>query len=452
MKKILKLFVLIVVLFAVKDKVLAERTYTDAWKIIANDKNVNWCGPYVYIGDNKIISENWDNFKRGINGGSAYLGISEINGRDDYYAITTVDMSSLKPETYFGYMDNYKIKNLNSGCPKYISTNMKGRSDYGDSSMKRYVFYGSDEIDENLKDNSYIFKYIEESEWLDCKYTINNIDIFLNYYDNGDTGLILPSFIDPGGPASFYGIEISYREIAEAWHNYRDKIYTAGNCPDICGGTSNNYKTVRSDSFYLEIDGQKYIEKKCVSSKDNSDGSIAICGLYEKFMNNIMENYENAKSCDKNKNEYCNVPYILAADKKISEINELCTNVVRIQDSEDGCVIKCFAFDKELKSLKQTYNITDVDSACGLSSRIIKFFANIFRWVKYIAPVLAIILGILDFIKAIISQNDDDLKKAQSKFLKRLIAAALLFIVPFIIEFILDRFNFAKDNPYCNLL
>ena len=64
------------------------------------------------------------------------------------------------------------------------------------------------------------------------------------------------------------------------------------------------------------------------------------------------------------------------------------------------------------------------------------------KWIKYIAPVLVIVLGILDFIKAIGSDKDDEMKKAQGRFMRRLIAAAIIFLVPFIIEFILTKMGF----------
>ena len=60
--------------------------------------------------------------------------------------------------------------------------------------------------------------------------------------------------------------------------------------------------------------------------------------------------------------------------------------------------------------------------------------------------MVVILLGIIDFIKAIVSEKDDEMKKAQGHFVKRLIAAALIFIIPFIIEFILNKMGFAANG------
>ena len=85
-------------------------------------------------------------------------------------------------------------------------------------------------------------------------------------------------------------------------------------------------------------------------------------------------------------------------------------------------------------------------STCGFSGRLMSFISNILRWAKYLLPVFVIVLGILDFMKAIGADKEDEMKKAQQRFIKRLIAAALLFIVPLILEFVLDKMGFGYDD------
>jgi hypothetical protein len=83
---------------------------------------------------------------------------------------------------------------------------------------------------------------------------------------------------------------------------------------------------------------------------------------------------------------------------------------------------------------------------CGFSGRLLVWANNILRWIKYILPVFVIVLAILDFIKAIGADKDDEMKKAQKRFITRLIAAALVFIIPLIIEFILTKMGFGYDS------
>ena len=51
-----------------------------------------------------------------------------------------------------------------------------------------------------------------------------------------------------------------------------------------------------------------------------------------------------------------------------------------------------------------------------------------------------------DLDKLISADKDDEMKKAQGKFVKRLIAAALIFLIPLIIEFVLGKMGFGYND------
>ena len=138
-------------------------------------------------------------------------------------------------------------------------------------------------------------------------------------------------------------------------------------------------------------------------------------------------------------------------DELVQKYSNYCNSAYAKCDYNDYIVTKCFDIDDQIDSILNEFNLGS-SSACGLSNRIIKWIANIFKWVKYFIPALVVIITLLDFIKAIGSQNDDDMKKAQSKLVRRLIVAALFFIIPFLIQYTLEAFNLVTDNPYCNLI
>ena len=167
---------------------------------------------------------------------------------------------------------------------------------------------------------------------------------------------------------------------------------------------------------------------------------------------------KNYKNCGKDAYD-CKKISINNINNLEDELKSICSSVLKGQNYEDAggqkkCLDRCFNLSDTLDDKKAGTDLvkSKSHSHCNMSNRIIKFIANILKWVKYVAPVLVIILGILDFIKAMAAQNDDQMKKAQGKFVKRLIAAALLFIIPFIIEFVLDKFNLVSDDPFCNLI
>lgn len=63
---------------------------------------------------------------------------------------------------------------------------------------------------------------------------------------------------------------------------------------------------------------------------------------------------------------------------------------------------------------------------------------EILMYPKIIAPILLILFGTLDFAKAAIASKTDEMKKAQSKFVKRIIAAVGIFFVPLLIDIIME--------------
>lgn len=75
---------------------------------------------------------------------------------------------------------------------------------------------------------------------------------------------------------------------------------------------------------------------------------------------------------------------------------------------------------------------------------------TVLNYFRIIGPLLVIVLSGLDYVKAIINSDDDALKKTHSRLVKRLILAALLFLIPTIVELLLKIFNIVSD-PLCGM-
>ena len=65
----------------------------------------------------------------------------------------------------------------------------------------------------------------------------------------------------------------------------------------------------------------------------------------------------------------------------------------------------------------------------GIPSIIPSTVSTIYLIIQIVIPVVLVILGILDLLKAISADKEDNMKKAQSLFFKRLIYAVLVFFV-----------------------
>ena len=187
-------------------------------------------------------------------------------------------------------------------------------------------------------------------------------------------------------------------------------------------------------------------------SKDKSISEIIDkngCFTYSTYIT-ALESVRNANngSCDNS----------LDFDNLYSELRDMCDafrSTSSYASSEYGesvaksCSKACSLLKDDIHDMCSSGNSNG--GSCGsLGYKIIKWIFKIINFARYIVPALLIIMSILDFIKAI--SDEEKMKEATSKFFKRLIAAALVFIVPFILDFILKMFDIpglSSSNPFC---
>lgn len=62
--------------------------------------------------------------------------------------------------------------------------------------------------------------------------------------------------------------------------------------------------------------------------------------------------------------------------------------------------------------------------------------------IQIVVPILLVVFGMMDLVKAVIAGKEDEIKKSQMTFVKRLIAGALVFfvfvIVKMLVSFVAD--------------
>lgn len=69
---------------------------------------------------------------------------------------------------------------------------------------------------------------------------------------------------------------------------------------------------------------------------------------------------------------------------------------------------------------------------------VFKFIGNILKVAFIAVPIVLIIMGSIDFMKAVMAGKEDDIKKNQSVFVKRIIAAVIVFFVPIITNILMN--------------
>ena len=96
------------------------------------------------------------------------------------------------------------------------------------------------------------------------------------------------------------------------------------------------------------------------------------------------------------------------------------------------------------------YNPGEDVSGCEVVPKEVRKWIRIsLNFIKYIALILVIVLGTIDFIKAAGSGEPDAMKKAGQTFIKRVIAVIILFLLPMIVELILHLINLYGATDDC---
>lgn len=79
----------------------------------------------------------------------------------------------------------------------------------------------------------------------------------------------------------------------------------------------------------------------------------------------------------------------------------------------------------------------------NIPGKLIDIVSKIILVLKFGVPILLIIFGMLDLGKAVIASKEDEIKKGQQMFIKRLIAAVIVFFVITVVQLVV---NLATDN------
>ena len=138
------------------------------------------------------------------------------------------------------------------------------------------------------------------------------------------------------------------------------------------------------------------------------------------------------------------------AVKLEADIRNACKDYLgkKTKTNKSKCYEKCLKIDKLINDLTN-YKATN---ECGLGQDMTGWLIRILKIFRYIAPIIVIILSIVDYIGAISAAEDDAMKKAGARLGKRILILIIFFLLPSLIQFILNTFNvpgFDSSNPYC---
>lgn len=93
------------------------------------------------------------------------------------------------------------------------------------------------------------------------------------------------------------------------------------------------------------------------------------------------------------------------------------------------------------------YFIANSYQYCSDLAPIIRLLHALLNIVQFAIPIVLILLGTIDLGKAVIASKDDEMKKAQTTLIKRVVYAVVIFLLVLIIKLVM---NLVADNTQEN--
>ena len=99
-----------------------------------------------------------------------------------------------------------------------------------------------------------------------------------------------------------------------------------------------------------------------------------------------------------------------------------------------------------LASIDTNLTYTCGDIGISFSGMLPYIVSVIVLVIKIVVPILLIVFGMLDLAKAIMAQKEDEIKKGQQTFIKRCIAAVIVFFVVMVVQMIVSFVSNDNDD------
>ena len=79
------------------------------------------------------------------------------------------------------------------------------------------------------------------------------------------------------------------------------------------------------------------------------------------------------------------------------------------------------------------------------------YISMAFNIIKYLSTLILIVFTIVDYIKAVVSKDDEELSKTNTRFVKRFIFAIIIFVLPSLIIMVLEWGGLINDPSICGI-
>lgn len=256
-----------------------------------------------------------------------------------------------------------------------------------------------------------------------------NFERFYNYYLRNGSSIATDPDANPNGNLSKqYDTDLSDNNSVDSNGNKQaiiddDVIFASG-------GKKCEYALASTDSNGKVTNGAKVAITLYYTDSDfKTIGSQGVNQIEYGF--NISDLLENNKG-------YCPMNLYLESDETLGDI--------KFYLEENSKTTQKYVLLNE-KGADGSNNdnknyVEEPQNPCDLfDGETLKLIDDIMNIIRICVPILLVILGMTDFLRATFSDNEDNMKKDRERFIKRILAAIIVFIVPIFVNLILSIAN-----------
>ena len=152
-------------------------------------------------------------------------------------------------------------------------------------------------------------------------------------------------------------------------------------------------------------------------------------------------------------------PRAITIDDRNASCERLCDPIKAQYSRWQVCVNECIHGRRSNanKLIENTVEVVadDQNFSCKNKNirRAVELISTALFWLRIIAPVIIVVVGTVSFAKAIMSQDDNDIKQVFGNLVKKIILGAAIFVLPSIVIAIMKSVvnNYDKDSSwtYC---
>lgn len=303
----------------------------------------------------------------------------------------------------------------------------------------------TDEITDNTDE-------ITDFPVVSCYFSDENSKASFNFQKNADGGYDVGTIKN----VFYNGSSVETTGIIESTNSSDSglfEIFKNGNCP----AKLIMYKSSAEDKYKLYTGNNEYMSKlKTDLINKDWDNNDIIVEMHLVSYNTFLTDLNNQMKVINS--------YLDACKEKsnIAECNETKKNILSKFNSLkiDYQVLTEFkildskseAYKKYNEYVEKIDEISDENmdlSGCIIDEGTQSIIDWIMNLIRFGGVVLLIVLGMLDFVKAAASGEQEEMKKSKSKFVKRLIACVVLFFIPIIVNILVGLVNLGSGEN-CN--